>query len=74
MLILFQLQYFKKIYTAKDGEEGLALYKEANNLKSTCFQLIISDIVMPKMNGVEMCKKIKEEELCMYQSLCEANL
>jgi diguanylate cyclase (GGDEF)-like protein len=46
----------KKVYTAKDGQEGLDIYKENfNNI-----DLIISDINMPKMNGLIMCEKIKE--------------
>ena len=46
----------KKVYTAKDGQEGLDIYKENfNNI-----DLIISDINMHKMNGLIMCEKIKE--------------
>jgi len=44
--------FFKDITVAKDGEEGLQRYKE------TCFDLIITDINMPKMNGLEMSRKI----------------
>ena len=45
---------FNKIEIAEDGEIGLAKYKAGN------FDLIISDINMPNMNGVEMVKKIRE--------------
>jgi two-component system, cell cycle response regulator len=46
----------RKVYTAKDGQEGLDIYKENH----TDIDLIISDINMPKMNGLTMCEKIKE--------------
>ncbi|WP_421716971.1 response regulator [Arcobacter arenosus] len=42
------------LYLAKDGEEGLKLYKQFNP------ELIVSDIKMPNMDGIEMIKKIKE--------------
>ncbi|HKJ40606.1 MAG TPA: two-component regulator propeller domain-containing protein, partial [Sunxiuqinia sp.] len=48
-----------RIYTAKNGEEGIA--------KASKFipDLIISDIMMPVMDGIEMLKRIKEkEEIC----------
>jgi two-component system, cell cycle response regulator len=50
------ISLLKKVYTAKDGQEGLDIYKENSN----DIDLIISDINMPKMNGLIMCEKIKE--------------
>jgi PAS domain S-box-containing protein len=54
-----ELEYFlgkkvQKLYVAKNGEEGLNLYKEFKP------ELIITDIQMPIMNGVKMIKAIKE--------------
>ena len=46
--------YFDDVDTANNGEEGL---KKATNNK---YDLVITDIEMPKMNGIEMIKKIKE--------------
>jgi len=51
--------YFQNIVVAKNGEEGLELYKREFESK-TCFDIVVSDIEMPKMDGVLMCKKIKE--------------
>lgn len=44
-----------QIIVAKDGQEGLEL------AKSTFPNLIISDIMMPVMNGIELCKRIKSD-------------
>nr|WP_294795922.1 ATP-binding protein [uncultured Mucilaginibacter sp.] len=50
-----QLGAFYEVATAADGTEGLA--------KMDKFQpdLVISDITMPEMDGIELCKKIKGE-------------
>lgn len=46
----------KKVYVAQNGLEGLELYKENQNN----IDLIISDINMPKMNGLDMCEQIRK--------------
>jgi signal transduction histidine kinase/ligand-binding sensor domain-containing protein/DNA-binding response OmpR family regulator len=51
----FQEDYL--ILEASNGEEALELL-QMNNI-----QLIISDITMPKMDGIELCKKVKESSL-----------
>ena len=45
-----------KVSMAVDGEQALAMLKEITP------DIIISDIVMPKMNGYELCTKIKEDK------------
>jgi len=47
-------KFFPKVFVGQDGEEGLSLYKQHSP------DIIVSDIKMPKMNGLEMAKKIKE--------------
>ena len=42
-----------KIFTAADGEEGLALTIEQQP------SIVLSDVMMPRMSGSEMCSKIK---------------
>lgn len=55
------LQYFSsKVYVAYDGEEGLDLYKKHTP------DIVISDIKMPKMNGIEMCTLIKKINPLQY--------
>ena len=46
---------FYKVSIAKDGEEGI---KKFNSFKP---DIIISDILMPNLNGLEMCKRIKRQ-------------
>lgn len=50
------VNFCEEVYTASDGIEGLNLYKE----KQKKIDLIISDIRMPEMNGIEMLKEIRK--------------
>ncbi len=45
------------LYTAIDGQEGLELYKKFEP------EIVITDIEMPKLNGLEMAKKIRKHSL-----------
>lgn len=45
----------KKIVVASNGIEGLEKFKENEDIN-----LILTDINMPKMDGIEMCEKIRE--------------
>jgi len=53
-LMRFLKRRFDTIFTAKDGQEGLEMYK-ANRP-----DIVITDIQMPVMDGIEMAKKILE--------------
>ena len=46
-----------KLHVAKDGEDGYLQYSKFKP------DLILTDISMPKLNGIEMSKKIREENL-----------
>jgi len=46
--------FFKKVVTANDGLEGLATYKSEH------FDIVITDLSMPNMNGIEMLEEIKK--------------
>ena len=50
-------QIFDNLLTASDGREGLEIYK--SHMDKNKIQLIISDIEMPHMSGIEMIKEIK---------------
>ena len=45
-------RYCKELYIAKDGVEGLELYKQNSP------DIVISDIKMPHKNGIEMARDI----------------
>ncbi|NOR58297.1 MAG: response regulator, partial [Sulfurimonas sp.] len=47
-------RFFQEIVVAEDGEDGL------NKFKDDKFDIILTDINMPKMNGVDMIKEIKK--------------
>ena len=47
--------YFDHIYAASDAFEGLKLYREYHP------EIIITDIQMPKLNGLEFIKQIRKE-------------
>ena len=48
--------FFNTVYTAKDGHEGLSLYKDKQN----DIDIIVADINMPILTGIEMLQKIRE--------------
>lgn len=52
---------FDKVIEAKNGLEGFELYQEYK-LNDKKIDLILSDINMPKMNGIEMLEKIREHD------------
>ncbi len=48
--------FFKRVYLAKDGMEAYELFLEKKP------DLIITDIKMPLMDGIELAKKIREKD------------
>jgi YesN/AraC family two-component response regulator len=50
----FLKKFFKEVYVGSNGEEGLALFKEKSP------DVVVTDLTMPKMNGHDMSKAIKE--------------
>lgn len=47
---------FKQVFTANDGLEALNIYEKVEA------DIIISDYVMPNMDGYELCRKIREKK------------
>lgn len=45
--------YFAHVYVAKDGKEGLEL------IIRKLPDVIVSDVMMPRMNGFDLCQKVK---------------
>lgn len=52
-MINYLNKFFLKVLSANNGVEGLEQYKKEK------FDIVITDINMPKMNGIEMLKEIK---------------
>ncbi len=48
--------FFENIYVADNGQSGLEIYKE----KQDEIDIILADINMPKLNGIQMLEKIRE--------------
>lgn len=46
--------FFKEVFVAKDGEEALHLFEEKTP------DILIFDICMPKMDGIEVLQKIRQ--------------
>jgi len=57
-LLLTKMKY--EVHTAKDGEE--ALYKA----EALVPDIILLDVMMPKLNGFEVCKRVKSTPEGMY--------
>lgn len=51
------LVFCKNILTAKDGEEGYEIYKKEKP------QFILTDINIPKIDGISLSKKIREDDI-----------
>ncbi len=52
-------EYFEHIDVAVNGEEGLSKYKQFYEENNTYYDVVITDINMPKMNGIKMLEAIR---------------
>ena len=53
-VVTYLRKFFSKVVSAKDGLEGLDIYRKES------FDIVITDIAMPHLNGVGMSRKIKQ--------------
>jgi len=64
-------KFFKSVSKAENGEEGFKLFKKGN------FDIVITDIMMPKMNGIQLAKEIKkinpEQEIVVISAYTETD-
>ncbi|RXJ80859.1 response regulator transcription factor [Arcobacter sp. F2176] len=52
----FLNRMFNELYEAKDGEEGYEFYKKYHP------DIILTDIKMPKLDGISLAKKIRQKD------------
>ena len=70
-VVRYLKKFFKHVETAFDGEEGLHKYKV------NTFDIVLTDIKMPKMDGIEMVKRIRakspEQQIVILSAHTETN-
>ncbi|MEA3352662.1 MAG: hybrid sensor histidine kinase/response regulator [Campylobacterota bacterium] len=58
-------KFFKKVDSAQDGQEALELYKDYFEQNTQYYDLVITDLNMPKMDGEALIEHI--HEICIEQ-------
>ncbi|WP_455755492.1 response regulator [Sulfurimonas sp.] len=57
----FLRKFFDNVVICSNGEEGLEIYSKTKD-----FDIVITDMMMPKMNGAVMARKIKDIDKNMF--------
>ena len=52
--------FFKELTVAENGQEGLDAYKHSHEAGKEIFDIVITDVSMPKLSGIEMAQQILE--------------
>jgi PAS domain S-box-containing protein len=60
--VIIYKKLFKNVYEASNGEEALVIIKN----ETLSFDIIITDINMPKMSGLELARRAKEFSLIPF--------
>lgn len=62
-------RFFDHLFTADDGAQGLEVFNQEQN-----FDVIITDIKMPKLDGFKMASQMKEENEKLYVGFLTGSL
>ena len=65
--VRFLTRFFDNVYEAGDGEEALEIYKKEK------IDILIVDINLPKMNGIDFLKKVRENDHTTKAIMLTAN-
>jgi len=69
--------FFKVVMLAKDGQDGLEKFLSYGEENGSYPDLLITDISMPKLSGIEMSKKIlehnSEQVIIVFSAYSDAN-
>jgi CheY-like chemotaxis protein len=57
MMDLLKMSGFKRVETALDGQQAWEILQDSEN----CFDLVLMEIDLPIMGGLELLKKIRED-------------
>lgn len=49
-------KFFKDVFSAEDGAEGIELFKQHNP------DIVVTDLAMPEMNGFQLIDEIRRED------------
>ena len=67
---------YEVIGYAKNGEEGITMYDQLQLYKELKPDIVILDIIMPGLNGLETAEILKKQDpavkILMLSSLCDA--
>lgn len=53
-------EFYGTVVTASNGIEAIEAYESYYKEHQHYFDIVVSDIQMPKMNGIDLCKRLKE--------------
>ena len=56
--VVFLENFFKHVKIAEDGQEAIGLYDEYFQSNGKYFDIVITDIQMPHMNGIDFSKEV----------------
>jgi len=63
---LFLKKFFDDVTICNDGQDGIDSFTEVFNSDQNNFDIVIADIQMPKLNGIDMVKQMLDLDKELY--------